>query len=56
MISDKDELNNIELPYNGKITIINVNQNDHAYAKIRYDQKSLDNFVTSLNVSLIYLD
>lgn len=37
MLSDKDELNDIEIPYNGKVTLINVNANDHAYAKVRYD-------------------
>lgn len=38
MISDREQLNDIEIPYNGKITVINVNANDHAYAKVRYDQ------------------
>ncbi|CDW89925.1 aminopeptidase n [Stylonychia lemnae] len=49
MISDSNELNEIEVPHQGKVTIINVNANDHAYAKIRYDQRTFDNFVSSLH-------
>lgn len=37
MISNKDALTDIEVPFQGKVTAINVNENDHAYAKTRFD-------------------
>lgn len=55
MISDKDELNDLPVPLQSKVTVINVNANDHGYAKIRFDQGTLDNFVTSLYVKNILI-
>lgn len=48
MISNKEALTDIVVPFNGKVTAINVNENDHAYAKTRFNQRTLDNFVSSL--------
>lgn len=48
MIDNKEALTDIVVPFSGKVTAIYVNENDHAYAKTRFDQRTLDNFVDSL--------
>lgn len=55
MISNKDALTDIEVPFLGRVTAINVNENDHAYAKTRFDQKTLESFVESLYVRNVCL-
>ena len=49
MISEKDPLNEVTLGgYDKKVTAVIINVNDHGYAKVRYDQKSLETFVNNL--------
>ena len=59
MLSDKDELNEVNVPYNGKVEAIIINSNDHGYCKVRYDPDTLASFVHSFHVNyhiLIYLE
>jgi len=48
LLSDKDALNDVALTFAGPVSAIIVNVNDHGYCKVRYDQKTLDSFVSSL--------
>lgn len=49
MLSEKDSLNPIELNFNGPVKAIIINHDDHAYAKVRFDQRTLDTFETDLS-------
>lgn len=46
--SDKVDVTEVAVPFNGKVTAIFVNANEHGYAKVRFDQKSIDSFTTDL--------
>jgi aminopeptidase N len=48
LISEKDALNDVALHFDKPVTAIIINVNDHGYAKVRYDQKTLDAFVNNL--------
>ena len=48
LLSDKDAINEVALGFTGPVSAIIINVNDHGYCKVRYDQKSLDSFVHSL--------
>jgi len=48
LISEKDALNDVNLNFNQPVTAVIINVNDHGYAKVRYDQKTLDSFVNNL--------
>ena len=48
MVDEKQEINPLEIPFGGKVSAIVVNVNDHAYAKLRFDERTLATFVTSL--------
>jgi ERAP1-like C-terminal domain len=48
LLSDKDALNEVALQFNQPVSAIIINVNDHGYCKVRYDQKTLDSFVSSL--------
>lgn len=48
IISDKDSLNDVPLAFDKPVHAIIINVNDHGYCKVRYDQKTLDSFVNSL--------
>lgn len=49
MISEKDPLNEVALPFNQPVSAVVINVNDHGYCKVRFDQKSLDAFVENLH-------
>jgi aminopeptidase N len=48
LLSDKDALNDVALQFNQPVSAVIINVNDHGYCKVRYDPKTLDSFVTSL--------
>lgn len=49
LLSDKDPLNEVSLiGFDKPVSAVIINVNDHGYCKVRYDQKSLDSFVTGL--------
>lgn len=48
VISDKEELNQIEVEFKGPVKAIIINHGDHAYAKVRFDQKTLTTFEKEL--------
>ena len=48
MINEKSPLNDVPLNFTGTVTSVVINANDHGYAKVRYDEKSLGNFVNYL--------
>jgi hypothetical protein len=48
LLSDKDALNDVQLAFNQPVSAIIINVNDHGYCKVRYDQRTLDSFVSSL--------
>lgn len=48
IISDKDEINDVKVDFSGAIRAIFINYEDHGYALIRYDQRSLDFIIHSL--------
>lgn len=48
LLNDKEALNDVALQFHGPVSAIIINVNDHGYCKVRYDQKSLDSFVNSL--------
>lgn len=49
ILSDVTEIVDVEVPFNFPVSAILINVNDHGYAKIRFDTKSLDAFVNSLH-------
>jgi aminopeptidase N len=48
LISEKDALNDVPLHFDKPVTAVIINVNDHGYAKVRYDAKTLDAFVHNL--------
>jgi len=46
--SDKVDVTQVPVNFNGKVSAIFVNANEHGYAKVRFDQKSIDKFTTDL--------
>ena len=48
LISEKDALNDVILNFDKPVSAVIINVNDHGYAKVRYDQKTLDTFVNNL--------
>jgi aminopeptidase N len=48
IISDKNALNQVEFEFQGPVSAIIINFDEHAYAKIRFDQKTLDNLEKNL--------
>lgn len=50
ILSDTNELNDVEVIFKGPVQAILINVNDHGYAKVRFDQKSLHSFEDNLYV------
>lgn len=48
IISDREELNKIEVDFNGPVKAILHNFEDHAYALTRYDERTLDFIINDL--------
>lgn len=44
VIGDKEELTEIEIEFKGPVKAIVINHGDEAYAKVRYDAKTLQTF------------
>ena len=49
ILSEKDPLNVVPFTFDKPVSAIVINVNDHAYAKVRYDPKTLKAFVTNLH-------
>lgn len=50
MVSDKDGLTSVQDFFKGPVRAIIINHDDHAYAKIRFDQQTLRNLGDSLHL------
>lgn len=48
VISDKEALNPVNFDYKGPVRAIIINHDDHGYAKVRYDEKTLGNLEEAL--------
>lgn len=49
VISDKNALNPVQVDFTGPVQAIIINYDEHAYAKVRFDQKTLDSLEQNLH-------
>ena len=56
VLSDKDELTPVSVPFNGAVVAVNINYGDHAYAKVRCDERTLETFMNRLSSFEEYLE
>jgi hypothetical protein len=49
VLNDKDEITPVKVDFTGAVSAIVINHGDHAYAKVRYDPKTLDCFSKKLH-------
>ena len=47
-MSDEDAINHLSLNYTGPVKAVLINYDDHAYAKIHFDEKTLTNLEDNL--------
>jgi hypothetical protein len=50
IISDRDEITDVIVTFDQPVAAVLINVNDHGYAKVRFDKKSLDAFTNNLHV------
>jgi aminopeptidase N len=48
LLSDKDPLNEVKFAFDKPVSAVIINVNDHGYCKVRYDPKTQESFVNSL--------
>ena len=49
VLSEKEELNAVSIDFKFPIKAVIINHDDHAYAKVRFDQRTLDTFESDLS-------
>jgi aminopeptidase N len=49
VISERTELNPVEFEYKGPVSAIIINFDEHAYSKVRFDQRTIDTLEKSLS-------
>lgn len=49
VISDKNALNQVEFEFKGPVSAIIINFDEHAYTKVRFDQRTLDSLENNLS-------
>ena len=49
VIGDQNQLTDVEVPDCGEVAAVFLNEGEHAYAKVRFDQDSIDWFTQNLS-------
>lgn len=56
VLSNKGALNQVVVDFQGPVKAVIINHDDHAFAKVRFDQRTLDTFESDLSKIDDYLD